>query len=264
MRRNFLVKKFQKRAMFVGCSHGHYANADALRQVLDFAKEFSPHHRVHLGDAWDLAAFRLRARGTPDESESYQDDTLSAELFLQEYKPTLFFFGNHEDRLYYLRKSGSELIRIAADAALQAILDFFEKLKCPVVPYASIASRDSWRLFGDTLAGHGFLYGENATRDHVELLGRPCIHAHDHRAKMQAGRMVGAPMGYSVGTLARIPAMHYAKARRSTASWSGAIVYGEYGEGISQWQIKLLHRSEEAWVAAPEPPSPKRSTRLPH
>ncbi|MEM4360348.1 MAG: hypothetical protein QXT45_07460 [Candidatus Bilamarchaeaceae archaeon] len=253
MRRNFLVKKFPKKAMFVGCSHGHYASSDALRQVLEFAKDFAPHHRVHLGDAWDLAAFRLRARGTPDESESHEDDSTSAESFLIQYEPTLFFFGNHEDRLYYLRKSGSEIVKLAADAALKAIHQFFEKLKCPVVPYASIACKEAWRLFGNSLAGHGFLYGENATRDHVELLGMPCIHAHDHRAKMQAGRMVGAPMGYSVGTLARIPAMHYAKARRSTASWSGAIVYGEYGEENSQWQIKLLHQSEERWVRAPSP-----------
>lgn len=249
-----LLPQYPWRAMFVGCSHGHYACPEVLEQVLRFAEEFSPHHRVHLGDAWDLAAFRLRARGTPDESESHYEDAACAESFLIRYRPTLFFFGNHEDRLNYLRKSGSEVVRLAADAALNAIYSLFKELGCRVIPYTSIAAKDAWLRFGDTLAGHGFLYGENSTRDHVELLGMSCIHAHDHRAKLQPGRLVGAPVGFSVGTLAKIPAMHYAKTRRSTASWSGAIVFGEYGEHKAKWDIRILHRNEEGWKPAPEPP----------
>ena len=35
----------------VGCSHGTFANPDALRAVLRFRDEWKPKHRIHLGDA---------------------------------------------------------------------------------------------------------------------------------------------------------------------------------------------------------------------
>jgi len=67
---------------------------------------------------------------------------------------------------------------------------------------------------------------------------------------MQPGRIVGALMGYSVGTLADIPAMGYAKARRATSAWSGGIVCGEYRDGESNWTLKILHEAKPKWVMA--------------
>lgn len=234
----------RKRAMFVGCSHGAHINQRVADDVLAFAKDFKPHHRVHLGDAWDTAAFRSGAGGSNDEGASVSADLDAGTEFIKRYEPTVFFYGNHEDRLFQLAGHPRALIAAAAQSVLSQISALFSDMKCETALYAGTASRKSWRLFGNTLAGHGFMYGEQCTRDHVEMLGAPCIHAHDHKAKMQPGRVVGAAMGYSVGTLATIPAMAYAKARRATAAWSGAIVYGEYGDDWSRWEIKVLHTSE--------------------
>lgn len=237
--------------MFVGCSHGGHISRAAADEVLRFAKDYQPHHRVHLGDAWDTTAFRSGANGSPDEGASVADDYNAGTAFLREYQPTVFCMGNHEDRLYALANHPRALIAAAAQSVIGQMDALFAGMKCETVPYAGVATRKSWRLFGDTLAGHGYMFGEMCTRDHVEMLGHKCIHAHDHKAKMQPGRVVGVPMGYSVGTLATIPAMAYAKTRRATAAWSGAIVFGEYGEDWSRWEIKLLHTSEGGTWARP-------------
>lgn len=239
------IKRACKKAMFVGCSHGSHINWDAAKWALDFAKDFKPHIRVHLGDAFDAEAFRAGASGTSDEAASVEDDINAGFKFLNDYRPHVLFMGNHEDRLFRMRDHYNGIIRDDCRRITSQITNWSEKTRCEIVQYAGIVDHYSWRLFGDTLAGHGIMFGDNCTRDHVELLrGMPVIHAHDHKAKMQAGRCIGAPMGYSVGTLANIPAMGYAKTRRQTASWSGGIVFGEYGDGWSSWSLKILHTSQ--------------------
>jgi hypothetical protein len=239
-----------KKAVFIGCTHGSHINWDIANKAVAFADEFKPHLRVHLGDAFDTAAFRAGAKGSADESSSVFDDFRDGEEFLNSYRPNLLFMGNHEDRLFSLRNHHNAQTAYLATHLVDKIMSMAKAWKATVVEYSSIATPDAWRMVGDTLCGHGFMYGENCTRDHVEMLGHKVIHAHDHKAKMQPGRMVGAPMGYSVGTLADIPAMGYAKARRATSAWSGAVVFGEYRQGESKWTLSILHEQKPSWIMA--------------
>lgn len=239
-----------KKAVFVGCTHGSHINWEVANKALAFADEYKPHLRVHLGDAFDTAAFRAGAKGTSDESSSVGEDFEAGREFLNQYRPNLLFMGNHEDRLFNLMNHHNAQTSHLAGHLVGEIRRMAGKWKAQVVEYASIATPEAWRMVGDTLCGHGYMFGENCTRDHVEMLGHKVIHAHDHKAKMQAGRMVGAPMGYSVGTLADIPAMGYAKARRATSAWSGGLVCGEYRDGESSWTLKILHEQKPKWVMA--------------
>lgn len=244
--------RWKRRAMFIGCSHGGYISQAAADAACAFADDFNPHHRGHLGDAFDTTAFRGGAEGSSDECADVDDDFAAAEAFLRRYRPTILWMGNHEDRLWKFLDSPSALKQKAARSTIKELNALCEDIGAQMVPYAGTADPQSWLLFGDTLAGHGFMYNEMATRDHVEMLrGHNVIHAHNHKCGMQPGRVLGAPMGYSVGTLATIPAMAYAKTKRATAAWSGGIVYGEYGDGWSSWQVKPLHYSKAPTFAAP-------------
>ena len=118
-----------------------------------------------------------------------------------------------------------------------------DKLKCEFVPWHFITG---WRMLGNYRFGHGYLFSENACRDHAEAVGN-CVHAHTHRAGMAKGRRLDNPTGYSVGTLAAIPNMDYAKARRSTLAWSAGFVWGEYTDDRAVIWLHEQPRTETAW-----------------
>jgi hypothetical protein len=99
------------------------------------------------------------------------------------------------------------------------------ELHAELVPYRV---SDGWRMVGDTAFGHGYMYGENAVRDTVEMLGRPIVMGHVHTIQSQPGRVLGAPTGYSAGLLADIQSLEYAQRRRATLRWRNGWIYGYY------------------------------------
>lgn len=213
-----------KRFVAVGCSHGHLADPKALEAVLKFCKTFKPHRRFHLGDFTDQAAFRSGAKGTKDETVSIADDLTHGLNFLRAYRPTDILNGNHEIRLWKLADHHNQMVSKAASAVITEIIAAVGKLKANYVQTYDINS--SWIPLGDHKMMHGWMFSENALRDHCEHFGN-VIMAHLHLAGEVAGRRSDHPKGYCVGTLANIPSMAYANTRRATARWSAGLVYGE-------------------------------------
>ena len=213
-----------KRLLAVGCSHGVHADPKAIAAVLKFRDSFKPDSCVHLGDFCDTAAFRSGAKGTNDESEPIQPDVDGGIEFLERLRPTLVFCGNHEDRLWRLQHSSNAILSHCAAGVIGEIEKACKGLKAELVPWTGI---HQGRVIGGYRFMHGVFFNENATRDHAEAYGN-VIHAHTHRAGVAKGRRSDNPTGFSVGTLTRMGAMDYAKARRATMAWSGGFVWGEY------------------------------------
>lgn len=210
--------------MAIGCPHGKLANPKALEAVLTFADRWKPKHRIHLGDGFDTSCFRAGAKGTSDESSEQDPDTKAGVDFINKFRPTVFCMGNHEQRLVNLATHPNELIALAANKVLAECLAPIKRLNAKLIPYR--ISREGWHELGGYRWGHGHLYGENYLRDSAESFGN-CVVAHAHRAGMQKGRRLDNATAYGVGTLADIPAMHYASGRRSTLAWSSGMVFGE-------------------------------------
>jgi len=103
-----------------------------------------------------------------------------------------------------------------------------------------------WRVLGNFKLCHGFMYSENATRDHAEALGN-VIHAHTHRVCLTKGRREDNPTGICVGTLADIPNMDYAAQRRATLAWSSGMVFGEYDEEFLYPNLCEKPRESKSW-----------------
>lgn len=221
------ISKGFKRFMAVGCSHGHLADPKALQTVLEFQRRFKPHRRIHLGDFTDQAAFRSGAQGTKDETVSIADDLTHGLNFLKAFRPTDILNGNHEIRLWKLADHHNQIISQAASSVITEIREAAGKLKARYVEDYDITR--SWITLGDTKFLHGFMYGENAIRDHAEHFGK-CVHAHLHQVGDVAGRRSDKARAYCVGTLTNVALMGYALTRRSTARWSHGFAYGEYSE----------------------------------
>lgn len=212
-----------KKVMAVGCNHGAFGNESALKAVLKFAEEWKPVHRIHLGDNFDCEAF-MSSRVRDGSGSAMEPDLTAGKKFLQQFRPTTFCFGNHEDRIVQLCHDHNNIIACAADAVLRDMLQPLKAIKCAVIPYTIHAK--GWYQLGGYKWGHGHLWNENYLRDTAEAVGN-CVVAHAHRAGVAKGRRSDNPTAYGVGTLCDVEKMGYAARRRSTLSWSAGFCFGE-------------------------------------
>lgn len=241
-----------KRILVVGCSHGEHIDTESAQAVLKFQQDYKPHTTLHLGDFIDAGAF-MASKVRDGDGSAILPDLTEGMNFLSELRPTIMFCGNHEDRLWNLREdTKNELVRFAAGHVIEKIEYLARQVKAELVPYDGTYDPNSWREYGGTAFGHGFMYGEMCARDHAELVGQPVCHAHAHKLMRQPGRVIGAPGGICCASLASIPAMRYAKNRRQTAAWDNGYVWGEYTdkwcklylERIKIWQRPKIPRGK--------------------
>ncbi len=216
-----------ERVLAIGCSHGDKANPEAIKAVLTFAERWKPKHRIHLGDAYDTAAFRTGARpnsGDNDEAAPVAPDIAAGQSFLRAFRPTVFCMGNHEHRTVKLCHHYNQVISVAANAVLESMLLPLKRTNCVVIPYTIHDS--GWYKLGGYRWGHGHVFGENYLRDTAESWGNSVV-AHAHRPGVAKARRSDNATAFGVGTLADIPALEYASGRRSTLSWGHGMVFGE-------------------------------------
>jgi len=243
-----VIRKW-KRWLAVSCSHGHLANAAACKAAIEMKRRWirPGDTTMHLGDAVDLAALRAGAMRDPnatDRSASIREDFDAGINFLRELRPTHFFAGNHEDRLYSMQNSPSAIVAHCATSAIAELMTAMKEMKTKVTQYDI---ENGWVDFGGTLFGHGYMFNEMAVRDHVEMLRRPVVFGHLHRIDRAAGRCVGAPVGWSIGCLADIGSMHYARRNRSVTRWAHGIAYGEYVDGGQGCTVNVVSPVEGEW-----------------
>lgn len=232
-----------KRLLAVGCSHGGLIDPNAEAAVLRFREAWKPDTCVHLGDFVDTAAFRSGAKGTSDESEPISPDFQAGLDFLKDLRPTMVFNGNHEIRLWKLRSHHNAIISELSSHLIERIQTRVALCKAEYVEDWSIRA---YRTIGGYKLMHGYLYSENACRDHAEAHGN-VIFAHTHRAGMAKGRRDDNPTGYCVGTLSDIPNMDYASARRSTLSWCPGFVWGEYCDDHAALWLHTQPQGQKEW-----------------
>jgi hypothetical protein len=217
-----------KKFISVGCSHGIFADPDAIAAVLKFAEQYKPETRIHHGDVCDYAAFRSGAPGSKDEAKALGPDLTAGIDFLNKFRPTHVILGNHDDRVFRDANHHNAIVALAAAHCRDEFRAAINKLQAKLIDVYDINAPQL--QLGDTKLIHGFgMGGENALRDHAEHFGK-CICAHFHRAESAGGRRDDHPICYCVGTLATIGMMEYAKTRRATARWSHGFAWGEYND----------------------------------
>lgn len=223
-----------RRYMVVGCSHGHLQDDDAIKQVLKFKRLWKPHRVIHLGDFIDTAAFRSGASGTADEAVELKGDLGHGLNFLRALEPTDVLIGNHEVRLYNAAQHYNAVKAYAAQAMIDETRNLLRSMKTQYIETYDI--NRSWITLGDTKFLHGWVYSEDAIKQHAEHYGKVVL-AHLHRPGIEPGRRSDNPVGHCVGFLADRDKLGYATARRSTARWALGFGYGEYRDGDCQVNI---------------------------
>ena len=241
----FNIIASRRKIMLVGCSHGKHLSKVNREAVLTFRDNFKPDDVWHLGDALDTAAFRLGAQGSSDEAVPVRPDISTGMQFLKELGVTMFFQGNHEARLWDMAKHYNAIKKEAAQGVIDGIEKKLKKLRCPLVPYHV---QRGWRPFGDFLAGHGYMFNEQACRDHAEALCSNVVFAHTHKTGVAKARTIRNSTGINVGTLADIPNMDYASRRRATLAWNPGICWGEYSDKKAQLWLHEQNSNDPTWL----------------
>ena len=234
-----VVRKW-KRIMAVGCSHSHLIDKQAKANVLKFSEQFKPEIRIHLGDWADTTCFRNGARGTPDESEPIEPDIEDGIGFVfDEFRATLAFSGNHEQRLWHCAGDKDARVSWAAGKLIGMITDKAKETKCEFVPYTGIWQE---RRIGNFTFTHGSGKGGiNALQKHALAYGNICM-AHLHTAEQITVQARSRATGICVGTLmAGHDPAEYARQNFNTFRWSYGFAYGETdGRTTQLW----LHRHD--------------------
>lgn len=212
--------------MAVGCSHGHLIDDTAAKAVLKFQAQYKPNFSIHLGDYIDTAPFRTGVRGTKDEGVSLESDLRHGVTFIKSYRPDLIFNGNHDIRLWRNQDHYNEIIAHCARSIVKEIKAAIPKKAIFIEPYVNRGLISVYRL-GDTNFLHGFMYNENALRDHAEHYGN-CVIAHKHTAAQIQGRRMDNPTCWCVGLLGDPMKFEYAYTQRSFSQWSQGFTWGEY------------------------------------
>lgn len=226
--------------MAVSCNHGDRVDTAAAAELWKFLSDFKPDYRVHLGDVWDTAAWRAGAKGTADEGADVASDWDAGCEFLRRFEPHTVFLGNHDVRPHRFLRHPNALLRDAAAGYVSNIERVVrDELKAELIDYDI---RTGWRMLGDRAMCHGWMFSENAIRDHVELAGRPVLMGHLHYVGEQVGRCIGGPVGSCVGALCDIDQMDYAKTRRATTRWANGWAWGTFTDASCDVHLHRVRR----------------------
>ena len=234
-----------ERIMAVGCSHACYADPKAITATLEFKKRWKPKHVIHLGDAFDCTAFMSSHMGQGGGRDEIEPDIDSGLLYLEQLRPNVFLWGNHEHRLIRLTQHRNDIVRFAAANLVERLETRLTLLKAKSIQYLG---NDQDFTLGRVRFMHGTVYNENATRDHAGAFAPykgALVHAHTHRPGMARGRRADNPLGYCVGTLTRRSALEYANTRLATLAWGQAILWGEINTTTGTYQLWLHEHNQE-------------------
>lgn len=233
------VTRNWKRWMAVSCSHGTHLCPDAERAVLKFAADYKPHFKAHLGDFVDTEALRKGGTGGESKNEDIGDDFDAGIDFLRKFEPSLICMGNHEHRAFDLMNHKNEMVAKCAGDLVRQFDEIARELKAETLPYNILTG---WYRLGDAHLGHGYMFNEQAIRDHAEMRGGKTIIGHLHRVGEAPTRNLDRGTGYCVGWLGRIEEAHYALRRRATCMWRNGFAYGEYCD--SETTVNLVRKTD--------------------
>ena len=240
----------ETRIVVMGDNHGNHADQDTLEAVLDFCKDFKPHHRVHLGDNWDLACLR-KGVGQQDKEAAWsalEDDIQQGIDWLRRYRPSHYLWGNHCWRLKDAMHSTDSITKLDAlkdiDAKLtKAIRQSGAKV---VKPYTV---HDGFADIGPLTFTHGFFHGNDAILKMAHRFnsgpGHGLVMGHLHRAEQHNLERRGGGAVWICGAACDLK-LQYAEKRPSTLRWQNSfmafIVKGEHYIG------RQAHRFNGRWI----------------
>lgn len=221
--------------------HGDMHDPPTVAAFRAFVDEYRPPVRIMGGDLFDFRWLR-RSASDDEKLEAVEADFEHGMEFLRWFKPTVFLWGNHDQRLRDALDSnaGQGAMKALARQWIEAIEDATPG--CQHFPYDK--RRGVFR-YGDHAFLHGYSHGIGAIRKAALTYGN-VIMGHVHRRDRVTVEGVPRRIGHSSGCLCRLD-MDYNRANIGTLAQDNGWVYGTNIDG----RLLVLHaeRMDEGWYA---------------
>ena len=240
----------ETRVVVMGDNHGNHADPETLKAILAFCKEWRPHHRVHLGDNFDLAALRKGVKAGDKEASAaaLKEDIEAGCRWVEQYQPTHFLMGNHEHRIRDAMHNTDSITQLEAlkdvDATMRRVL---RRSGAKVVREYTV--EDGFIDIGPVTFTHGFFHGNDAILKMAHRFnsgpGRAVVMGHLHRAEQHNLERRGGGAVWICGCACDLR-LQYAERRPSTLRWQNSfmafVIRGEDYIG------RQAHRFAGKWV----------------
>lgn len=230
--------------------HGDHQHKPTVAAFHDFCKDFKPHARLVGGDIFDFRWLR-RSASEDEKLEQVTADFQNGCSFLEKFKPSVFLWGNHDERLKDALDSN------AAHGSLKAMAEHWighiEDItpKCQQLPYDK---RRGVFQYGDHKILHGYAHGIGAARKHAFTYGN-CIIGHVHRHDTVTVEGIDRRTCHVSGCLCELD-MGYNRATVGTLAQEHGWIYGwktKSGKVIVQHARRYgetWHCPNECWTGA--------------
>jgi len=235
-----------KKFIVAADNHGSLVCEASKKKFLAFADSWKPHHRIHLGDLWDLSPLR-RGASSEERADGISDDYQMGLEFLDAFRPNFLTLGNHDDRLWQHSTNCSDgMLREHCAKLAQASEDEFKKRKIAWVPYH--VSKFLRMPEGGPKLIHGFRATMYPAKSHFENWGA-CLHGHTHKPDVYTARHIDGEASFSVGCLADIDAMTYADRTPAKLAWRNGWLYGIINDRTGAWQAWHVIKENGVWIS---------------
>jgi hypothetical protein len=199
-------------------NHGNSEDTPTVKACLQFAKDFKPKERFHLGDGYNFNWLRGKA-SEGEKRESTVEDIEAGNAFLRAYKPTRYLTGNHCYRLWKATESDDGKLR---DFACSLLVDIKDALGDAIVyPWCK---RKGVLTYGNYSFIHGFASGVYAARQAALIYGN-VVQGHVHAADTCS--LAGYPpkTGHTCAALCKLD-LDYNRGQPGTLRQSNGWIYG--------------------------------------
>lgn len=228
--------------IIAGDFHGDQQDPAAMEAFYKFCKIWKPKIRVANGDLWDMVPLR-RGAGADEQRQSMLEDFDAGLQILETFKPNVFLLGNHDVRLWNLRKNGTGIQRDFATQAIQTIDKVANKLDCQILPYNN---RDGIYNVGKLGVMHGFGAGLGMARRMVQAYGSLVL-GHLHTIDIVSVEGPHRRMGRLAGCLCKLD-MDYANTTLANLRWQHGWAYGVVDSETGNYYVWQAEEVDGVWM----------------
>lgn len=244
-----MTTKF-RRFVVAADNHGGLGDESAIAKFLEFAADFKPDHRIHLGDLWDFSPLR-RGASQEEKAEGISADYEAGIEFLDAYRPTILTLGNHDDRIWmHARSNNDGILRERCQELADRSEDEFRKRRIKWIPYH--VGKHLMMPEGGPRLIHGFRSTMYPAKAHFEVWGA-CLHGHVHKPDEYVARHIDGAMAFSVGCLADIDKLTYADRTPGKLGWRNGWLYGFINPRTGAWHAWHVKQEGGVWISPAGP-----------